>query len=101
MGNLTERYAFIPVPAWETVIDSFPNAVSYGDSKLIQYASPEDSDRMMQFVIDSGLEFVHYTRADSDMIMTAINAGIDKIYNCDYETALEVASNFMEASHDS
>ena len=92
--NLIERYSFIPIAAWETIIDVFPNAVSYGNSKIVQYASPTESEAMHKLVDESGLELIHHTESNAQMIITAIESGIDKIHNCNHDVAIDVAKHF-------
>ena len=98
--RLVERYAFIPVSAWETVQHVFPNAVSYGNSKVVQYSSSstgeqtEDAKNMRSLVDASGLELIEHENTDSQMIIDAIESGITKVYNCDHDAALEVAKYF-------
>lgn len=92
--SMIERYSFIPVSAWESVKNTFPNAISYGNSKIVQYASPGDSAAMLELVNQSGLDFVHHSESNAQMIIEAIESGIDKVYNCDYDVAVAVASHF-------
>jgi hypothetical protein len=91
---MIERYSFIPVSAWESVKSVFPNAISYGNSKVVQYASPVDSTAMLELVNKSGLEFIHHSLTDAQMIIDAIESGIDKVYNCNIDVARDVASHF-------
>jgi len=94
MSNLIGRFSFIPLSAWETVKDIFPKAVSYGDSKVISYDSPSQSAEMLKLVDSSGLELIHYSQTNAKMIIDSIESGIDKIYNCSHDVALEVAAHF-------
>jgi len=94
MSGLINRFAFIPISAWEGVKDTFPNAVSYGESKVIGYDSPKESLEMISLVESSGLELVHHSESNAQMIIEAIESGIDKVYNCDHDVAIVVASHF-------
>lgn len=95
-NNTVERYSFVSFDAWESVKDKFPRAVGCGDSKIIQYASPSDSVDMMRLVESSGLELVHYSKVSAQMIISAIEIGIDKIYNCNHDVALAVVNHFKK-----
>jgi len=94
MSKAIKRFSFIPLSAWETVKDIFPNAISYGKSKVIGYDSPKDSQEMKSYVDSSGLEMVLHDKTNAQMIISAIESGIDKIYNCDHDVALEVVGYF-------
>lgn len=91
---MTERYSFISFDMWELVKDIFPDAVTYGDAKIVQYASPSDSNMMMELVQSKNLDLVHHSQTNSQMIIDAIETGIDKVYNCNRDVALEVARHF-------
>lgn len=91
---MTERYSFISFDMWELVKDIFPDAVTYGDAKIVQYASPSDSNMMMELVKANNLELVHHSQTDAGMIINAIETGIDKVYNCNRDVALEVVRHF-------
>lgn len=102
MGNLNklERYAFISIEMWKLVSDIFPDAVTYGNSKVIQYASNEDgtlSDEatmLLSKVNQYGFDIVMHDKVSVDMIVNAINSGIDKVYSCNHDVALHVAAHF-------
>jgi len=96
MSKLINRFAFIPMSAWETVKDIFPHSVSYGDSKVIGYDSPKASEEMMKLVNVSGLELIHHSKSDAKMIIDAIESGIDKVYNCNTDVAREVVAHFCK-----
>lgn len=49
---------------------------------------------MMKLVEYSGLELIHHSKATSEMIISAIENGMDKIFNCDHNIALEVVNYF-------
>lgn len=91
---MIERYSFISFDMWELVKDIFPDAVTYGNSKIVQYASPNDSNMMMDLVKDNNLELVHHSQTNAYIVINAIEAGIDKVYNCNHDVALEVARHF-------
>lgn len=91
---MIERYSFISFGMWESVKHVFPNAISYGNSKVVQYASPNDSTFMMNLVRSSGAELVHHSESNAQMIINAIDSGIDKIYNCNIDVALAVANHY-------
>lgn len=93
-NNIIERYSFVSFDAYKSVKDKFPHAVSCGDSKIIQYASPTDSEEMLRLVESSGLELVHYSEMSAQMIINAIESGIDKIYNCNHDVAIAVTQHF-------
>ena len=93
-NNIIERYSFISFDAYEPVEDKFPHAVCCGDSKIVQYASPTDSEEMLRLVESSGLELVHYSEVNADMVISAIESGIDKIYNCNHDVAIAVTQHF-------
>lgn len=91
---MIERYSFISFDMWELVKDVFPNAVTYGNSKIVQYASPSDSNMMMELVQTNNLELVHYSQTNAQMIINSIENGIDKVYNCNHDVALAVCQYF-------
>lgn len=91
---MIERYSFISFSMWELVKDIFPNAVTYGNSKIVQYASPSDSNMMMELVQANNLELVHRSEVSAQMIIDAIETGIDKVYNCNHDVALVVCQHF-------
>lgn len=91
---MIERYSFISFDMWGLVKEVFPNAVSYGSSKIVQYSSPGDSNMMMQLVKANNLELVHHSETNAQMIIDAIDNGIDKVYNCNHDVAIEVCQHF-------
>lgn len=91
---MIERYSFISFDMWELVKGIFPDAVTYGNSKIVQYASPSDSNMMMELVKDNNLELVHHSEVNAQMIINAIETGIDKVYNCNRDVALIVCKHF-------
>lgn len=91
---MIERYSFISFSMWELVKDTFPNAVTYGNSKIVQYTSPSDSNMMMELVKVNNLELVHHSQTNAQMIIDAIESGIDKVYNCNHDVALKVCQHF-------
>jgi len=96
MSKLINRFAFIPFSAWEDVEDIFPNAVSYGESKVIGYDSPKDSPEMKSYADNSGFKTLLHDKTDAQMIIDAIESGIDKVYNCNADVAREVAAHFSK-----
>lgn len=92
--NLIERYAFISFEMWGLVKDIFPKAVTYGNSKIVQYASPMQSNVMRNLVLKHNLPLIEHEYTDSEMIINAIETGIDKVYNCNHDVALEVCDHF-------
>lgn len=93
---MIERYSFISFDMWELVKDVFPHAVTYGNSKIVQYASPSDSNVMMELVQVNKLELVHHSQTNTQMIIDAIETGIDKVYNCNHDVALDVCKHFTQ-----
>lgn len=97
---MIERYSFISFDMWELVKDVFPSAVTYGDSKIVQYASNEDgtlSDdaiMLLSKVNQHGLGIVLHDSVNAQMIIDAIETGIDKVYNCNRDVALVVCQYF-------
>lgn len=91
---MIERYSFISHDMWELVKHVFPNAVTYGGAKIVQYASPSDSNLMMDLVKSNNLDLVHHSETNSKMIINTIESGIDKVYNCNHDVAIEVANYF-------
>lgn len=91
---MIERYSFISFAMWELVKGIFPSAVTYGNSKIVQYASPSDSNMMMELVQANKLGLVHHSEVNAQMIINAIEAGIDKVYNCNHDIALAVCQYF-------
>lgn len=93
---MIERYSFISFDMWELVKDIFPDAVSYGNSKVVQYASPTDSNLMMQLVESNNLTLIHHSETNAQMIINAIENGIDKVYNCNHGVALRVCEHYNQ-----
>ena len=94
MSNLIERYAFISFEMWRMVSDIFPDAITYGESKVVQYASPTQSNAMRDLVLKHNLTLVEHEQANSKMIINAIETGIDRVYNCNHDVALKVCAHF-------
>lgn len=92
---MIERYSFISLDMWELVKDIFPHAVTYGNSKIVQYASPSNSGQMMKLVNQFNLELVHHSKSNAQMIIDAIEGGMgNTVYNCNHDVALEVCKHF-------
>lgn len=94
---MIERYTFISPEHYnlDGVKDKFPNLVKYGGSYVVQYASPSDSNAMMELVNSFNLELVHYSQSNAQMIIDAIEGGMgNKICNCNHDIALEVCQHF-------
>lgn len=94
---MIERYAFISPEHHnlDGVRAKFPNLVKYGESYIVQYASPSDSNAMMELVNSFNLELVHYSQCDAQMIIDAIEGGMgNTVYNCNHDVALEVCQHF-------
>lgn len=78
--NIVERYSFISLDAYAVVRDEFPHAVSCGRSKILQYAVGALHDEELE--------------QDADVIIRAIEAGLDRAYNCDHSVASVVSEHF-------
>lgn len=92
---MIDRHSFVPVASWEShAKDLFPNARQVGNSIVITYTSPNQSEEMLELVKESGLELIKYDKTNSQMIIDAMEKGIDKIYNCNTDVALEVCAHF-------
>lgn len=91
---MIDRHSFVSIEAWKLVKDKFPCARQVGNSKICTYTSPTQSVEMMELVKESGIELIHYEDTDVQMIISAIEKGIDKIYNCNTDVALEVCRYF-------
>ena len=78
--SMIERYSFISLDAYELVKDEYPHAISYGNSKVIQYAVPSNHSEQLEY--------------DEQVIINAIESGIDKEYKCNGDTARKVAAYF-------
>lgn len=81
-NTIIERYSFISFDAYESVKDKFPCAVSCGESKIIQYAVNQGAFEILE--------------SDYRVIVSAIEYGLDRAYNCDHTTALAVANHFKK-----
>ena len=81
-NTIIERYSFISFDAYESVKDKFPCAVSYGESKIIQYAVNQGAFEILE--------------SDYRVIVSAIESGLHRVYNCDHATALAVVNHFSK-----
>lgn len=81
-NTIVERYSFINLDDYESVKGEFPNAVSCGNSKIIQYTVNKGTFEILE--------------SDFRVIVSAIESGLDRIYNCDHATALAVANHFSK-----
>lgn len=79
-NTIIERYSFISFDDYESVKDKFPHAVSCGNSKIIQYTVNQVAFEILE--------------SDYRVIVSAIESGLYRIYNCDHATALAVANHF-------
>lgn len=94
---MIERYTFISPEhyALDGVKHKFPHLVKYGESYVVQYASPSDSNEMQALVDALGLELVKYDVTTAQMIIDAATNGFgNTIYNCNHDIALEVCKHF-------
>jgi hypothetical protein len=92
------KFSFIPLSTWENDTAGakavFPKAVTYGNSKVVQYASPVESETMLNMVAVSGMELMQTN--DADLIYSKIRTDFNEIYNCSHECALSIAGKFNE-----
>lgn len=79
---MIELYSFVSLATYATVVDSFPHAVSCGTSKVLQYAVSDRNSVDLE--------------PDADVIIRAIERGIDKTYNCDHSVASVVSQYFCD-----
>ena len=95
MSKQIQRFAFVPLAMWEQHgQERFPNAVEYSGFVAVNYDSPKQSNEMLALVAETGIELVRHEVATAQMIIDGINAGENKIYNCELWIAQEVAANF-------
>ena len=93
--TLTPRFAFVPLATWEQYgQDKWPNAVSYGNYKVISYDSSKDSPEVKAAADATGLPQVHYSESTAQMIIDGMAASEQKLFNCSLEVAQEVAASF-------
>ncbi|WP_428613841.1 hypothetical protein [Pseudoalteromonas sp.] len=81
-NTIIERYSFISLDDYDSVKNKFPNAVSCGNSKIIQYTVNQGAFEILE--------------SDYRVIVSAIESGLDRVYNCDHTTALSVANHFKK-----
>lgn len=95
--TLTPRFAFVPFAAWEQYgQDKWPDAVSYGNYKVIGYDSPTQSDVVKAAADETGLEQINHEVCTAKMIIDGMAANEQKLFNCSLEVAQEVAANFTK-----
>lgn len=91
---MIERYAFIKEGVWLEYQHIAPNAIDVNGYRLIQYASPLDSERMLSLVGESGLSMVHYSECTFDIVISGIESGDNKIFNCSQDVASRVCGHY-------
>lgn len=91
---MIERYAFIKEAVWIEHQHVAPNAINVNGYRLIQYASPLDSDRLLALVYESGLQMVHHLDCTFDIVVSGIDSGDNKIFNCSHDVASRVCGHF-------
>ena len=93
--TLTPRFAFVPVATWEQYgQEKWPNAVSYGNYKVISYDSPTQSATVKAAADATGLPQVHHTESTHQMIINGMKANEQKLFNCNLNVAQEVVASF-------
>lgn len=84
-ANIVERYSFVSFIAYELVKDKFPHAVNCGSSKVLQYAVTESHNEELE--------------TDADVIIRAIESGLDRDYNCGHNVA-SIVSKYFSGTED-
>lgn len=93
--TLTPRFAFVPRAAWEQYgKEKWPNAVSYGDYKVVSYDSSKDSPEVKAAADATGLPQVHYSESTAQMIIDGMASNEQKLFNCSLEVAQQVVASF-------
>ena len=93
--TLIPRFAFVPLVTWEQYgQEKWPNAVSYGNYKVISYDSSKDSPEVKAAADATGLPQVHYSESNAQMIIDGMKANEQKLFNCNLNVAQEVAASF-------
>lgn len=93
--TLTPRFAFVPVATWEQYgQEKWPDAVSYGNYKVISYDSPTQSEEVKAAADISGLTIIKHDVCTVQMILDGIANNEQKLFNCSLEVAQEVAASF-------
>ena len=93
--TLTPRFAFVPLATWEQYgKEKWPDAVSYGNYKVIGYDSSKDSPEVKAAADATGLPQVHYSESNAQMIIDGMKANEQKLFNCNLNVAQEVVASF-------
>ena len=100
--KLTPRFAFVPFATWEQYgKEKWPNAVSYGNYKVIGYDSPTQSEVVKAAADETSLEQIHHEACTDQMIIDGMAANEQKLFNCSLSVAQEVAASFnLEAENE-
>ena len=86
------RFGFVPPHAYDVMTKVYYGAMTIGNSKLVTYAYPAGSSELAELAGKSNLEVVN--NDNSEFVIAAINAGLDRVYSCNYECALAVVTHF-------
>ena len=93
--TLTPRFAFVPTATWEQYgQEKWPDAVSYGDYKVISYDSPTQSEEVKAAADTSGLTIIKHDVCTVQMILDGMKANEQKLFNCNLNVAQEVVASF-------
>lgn len=91
---MIERYAFIKESVWQSEQHIAPYAIELNGYRMIQYASPIDSERLRILVGESGLPMIHYSECTFDIVINGIESGENKVFNCTHEVAGRVCGQY-------
>ena len=95
--TLTPRFAFVPAVTWEQYgEEKWPDAVSYGNYKVIGYDSPTQSEVVKAAADETGLEQIHHEVCTAQMIIDGMAANEQKLFNCSLSVAQEVAAHYSQ-----